>query len=122
MPEMPESQPNLKIRKQSDVCVVEFEDRKILEEHVINLIGERLGEMVEDQTEPRLLLDFRNVEHLSSAALGMLITLNKQLAERQGQLVLANIHPQIYEVFKITRLNKLFNIQSTTEDAIKAFA
>ena len=122
MPDMPDSKPNLKVHKQGEVCVVEFEDRKILEEHVINQIGERLGEIVEDEPDPKLLLDFRNVEHLSSAALGMLITLNKQLGERQGRLVLANIHPQIYEVFKITRLNKLFTIHSNTEDAIKAFA
>lgn len=122
MPDMPESKLNLKVRKQNDVCVVEFEDRKILEEHTINQIGERLGEMIEDESVPKLLLDFRNVEHLSSAALGMLITLNKQLSERQGRLVLANIHPQIYEVFKITRLNKLFNIHSNTEDAIQALA
>jgi anti-sigma B factor antagonist len=122
MPEMPESKPNLKVRKQGDVCVVEFEDRKILEEHVINQIGERLSEIIEDEGSAKLLLDFRNVEHLSSAALGMLITLNKRLGERQGRLVLANIHPQIYEVFKITRLNKLFNIQSSTEDAIKVLA
>ncbi len=122
MPEMQDNKPNLKVRKQNDVCVVEFEDRKILEEHIINQIGERLGEIVEDETDPKLLLDFHNVEHLSSAALGMLITLNKQLGERQGRLVLANIHPQLYEVFKITRLNKLFNIQSSTEDAIKALA
>jgi anti-sigma B factor antagonist len=122
MPDMPDSKPNLKVRKQGDVCVVEFEDRKILEEHVISQIGERLGEIVEDEADPKLLLDFRNVEHLSSAALGMLITLNKQLGERQGRLVLANIHPQIYEVFKITRLNKLFTIHNSSEDAIKAFA
>lgn len=121
MPDMPENQPNLKVKKQGGLCIVEFEDRKILEEHAINLIGERLAEITEGEADPKLLLDFRNVEHLSSAALGMLITLNKQLAERQGRLVLANIHPQIYEVFKITRLNKLFNIQSSTEDAIKAF-
>jgi len=122
MPDTPENKPNLKVRKQGDICVVEFDDRKILEEHVINQIGERLAEIVEDEADPKLLLDFRNVEHLSSAALGMLITLNKQLGERQGRLVLANIHPQIYEVFKITRLNKLFDIQSSAEDGIKALA
>lgn len=122
MPDMPDSQPKLKSRKQGDVTVIEFEDRKILEEHVINQIGERLAEIAEAETDPKLLLDFRTVEHLSSAALGMLITLKKQLDERQGRLVLANIHPQIYEVFKITRLNKLFNIQNSTDDAIKALA
>jgi anti-anti-sigma regulatory factor len=35
--------------------------------------------------------------------------------------VLANIHPQIFEVFKITRLNKLFNIRGTTDEALREF-
>lgn len=118
---MTEAQANLNVRKQGNVNVVQFEDRKILEELTINAIGERLSELTESEPNPRILLDFRKVEHLSSAALGMLITLNKQLAERQGQLVLANIHPQIFEVFKITRLNKLFNIQDTTDNALKQF-
>ena len=116
---MTDPQANLTIRQQDGVHVVEFQDRKILEELSINQIGEQLSGLAESEPKPRLLLDFKNVEHLSSAALGMLITLNKQLIERQGRLVLANIHPQIYEVFKITRLNKLFNIQNTTQDALE---
>lgn len=119
---MPNVQADLNIRRDGDVCVVEFKDRKILEELQIRQIGDRMNELVEAEPAPKILLDFRNVEHLSSAALGILITLNKQVIVQQGQLVLANIHPQIYEVFKITRLNRLFNIQATTEDALKAFS
>ncbi len=117
-----EQQPKLKVRRQGKVQVVEFEDRKILEEIVITQIGEQLSELVEAESEPRLVLDFKNVEHLSSAALGVLITLNKQVSERQGKLALANIQPQIFEVFRITRLNKLFNIQNTTDAAVQALA
>ncbi len=117
-----EQQPKLKLRQQGKVRVVEFEDRKILEELVISQIGEQLSELVEAEPEPRLVLDFKNVEHLSSAALGVLITLNKQVTERKGKLALANIQPQIFEVFRITRLNKLFNIQGTTDDAVQALA
>ena len=119
---MPELQAKISVRKQGGVTIVQLEDRKILEELVINQILERLSKLADAESEPKLLVDFKNVEHLSSAALGMLITLNKQLADQQGQLVLASIHPQIYEVFKITRLNKLFNIQKTTQDAINAFS
>ena len=118
---MTQPRANITTRQQDGVTVVQLQDRKILEEMVINNIGESLAHLMENQTRPQLLLDFTNVEHLSSAALGMLITLHKQLADKRGQLVLANIHPQIFEVFKITRLNKLFNIQNTTEDALKAF-
>lgn len=117
---MPDTLPNLTVNTRDNVVVVTFEDRKILEQLAINEIGKRLSELAEAEATPRLLLDFRNVEHLSSAALGMLITLNKQLIEQDGKLVLAGIQPQIYEVFKITRLNKLFNIQSTTEEGMKA--
>jgi len=119
---MPDEQPKLNVRREKNFRVVEFEDRKILEEMLITQIGEELTQLAASEPAPKLLLDFKNVQHLSSAALGMLITLNKQLAERKGHLVLANINPQIYEVFKITRLNKLFNIQSTTEDAFAAFS
>jgi anti-sigma B factor antagonist len=118
---MTEAQANLNVRKQDDIRIVQFEDRKILEELTINTIGERLSELADADSTPKILLDFRKVEHLSSAALGMLITLNKQIAERKGRLVLANIHPQIFEVFKITRLNKLFNIQNTMDDAMQQF-
>ncbi len=119
---MPEVQVNLNITNQGNIRVVKFEDRKIIEELMINQIGERLSELADAEDNPRILLDFDHVEHLSSAALGMLITLNKKLSERNGRLVLVNIRPQIYEVFKITRLNKLFNIQKNRDDAIKAFA
>ena len=119
---MPETEAEFTIRKDANVSVVEFKDRKILEELQIRHIGERLSEVVLAEPAPRLLLDFSNVEHLSSAALGVLITLNRQVIEQRGQLVLANINPQIYEVFKITRLHRLFNIHATTEGALKAFS
>jgi len=87
---------------------------------VINEIGKKLSEIVESESDPKLVLDFQHVEHLSSAALGTLITLNKQVGEAQGKLALSGIQPQIFEVFKITRLNKLFNIYPTTDDALDA--
>jgi anti-sigma B factor antagonist len=117
---MAEVQVNLNISKQGKIDIVKFEDRKIIEELMINQIGERLSEIAEGGDEPRILLDFGNVEHLSSAALGMLIQLNKRLAERSGKLALINIRPQIFEVFKITRLNKLFNIAKNRDDAIQS--
>ena len=43
------------------------------------------------------------------------------MRDRAGQLRLANIDPQIYEVFVITRLNKLFQIHDTTEEAVESF-
>jgi anti-sigma B factor antagonist len=74
-----------------------------------------------DQNRIQILLNFMNVEFLSSAALGKLITLDKKIKTAKGQLKLSNIRPEIYEVFAITRLNKLFDIHDDEADALATF-
>ena len=66
-------------------------------------------------------LSFENVDHLSSAALGMLITLNQKVGERNGRLILSDIQANIYQVFRITRLNKLFEICESAKVALGKF-
>ncbi|HNQ23303.1 MAG TPA: STAS domain-containing protein [Phycisphaerae bacterium] len=118
---MSEPRTAITVTEVGNATVVNFEDRKILEELSISRIGEELAALVSSHVKINLLLSFKNVEHLSSSALGMLITLNTQVKERQGVLKLSDISPQIFEVFKITRLNKLFSIYSTREEALAAF-
>ncbi len=103
------------------VTHVTFVERHILEEASIQKIGEEVGALIDGEVSPKLLLDFSNVEHLSSSALGLLITINNRVRAKGGQLRLANIDPQIYEVFVITQLNKLFQIHADTEQALASF-
>jgi anti-sigma B factor antagonist len=111
----------LEVEQIGDVTVVNFIDRKILDEQNIQIIGDQLFGLVDHDGLRKLLLNFGNVEYLSSAALGKLITLNKKLQGVGGRLVLCNIDPQIYEVFEITRLDKFFNIQKEEQAALQAF-
>ena len=112
----------LRIQNIEGVHQVEFIDRNILDEATIQAIGDEISALIESVATPPLLQSFSNVDHLSSAALGALITINNKVKAKGGVLRLANIDPQIYEVFMITRLNKLFEIHETTDDALKAFA
>lgn len=118
---MPSSDSRLVVRHQDDVIQVEFVDRNILDEANIQVIGEEITQLVETKSKPKLVINFKNVDHLSSAALGTLITINRKVQDRGGQLRLAQIDPQIYEVFVITRLNKIFQIHETAEEATKSF-
>jgi anti-sigma B factor antagonist len=111
----------LEVEHIGDVTVVNFVDRKILDEQNIQVIGDQLFSLVEQDGLRKLLLNFGNVEYLSSAALGKLITLNKKLQAVGGRLILCNIDPQIYEVFEITKLDKFFNIQKEEQTALQAF-
>jgi len=54
--------------------------KKILDEQNIQIIGEQLFSLIDELGRKKILLNFGNVEYMSSAALGKLITLNKKVA------------------------------------------
>jgi anti-anti-sigma factor len=118
---MPESPKPLTVTPVKDIAVVEFTNNKILDESVLEEIRSTLNRLVEASTTPKLLLDFLHVDHMSWAALGMLININKGIKEKNGQLRLANIKPQIFEVFVTTKLNKVFKVLSDRKEALASF-
>jgi anti-anti-sigma factor len=111
----------LEVAEMGDVTVVRFVDRKILDESNIHELGQELFQLVEEDKRGKLLLNFSSVDFLSSAALGKLITLDKKVKAHAGKLKLSNIRPEIYEVFAITKLNKLFDIRDDEAAALAAF-
>ena len=119
---MPEtSTPALVVSEQKGIYVCEFTSSKILDESNIKEIGDTIGGLIDGREYPKVLLDFSNVDHLSSAALGMLINANNRIRQKNGQLRLSNIRAAILEVFAITKLNKLFRILSTRDEALASF-
>ena len=111
----------IRVSNVADVILVQFVDRKILDEAIIQELGRELFGLIEEDGCTKLLLNFSSVEFLSSAALGKLITLDKKVKASKGLLKLSDIRPEIYEVFAITRLNKLFEIFDDEESALAAF-
>ena len=111
----------LEVNEVGDVTVVRFRDHKIVEDVNIQELGQEMFLLVEKDRRGKLLLNFSSVEFLSSAALGKLITLDKRVKAHGGLLKLSNIRPEIFEVFAITKLNRLFDIKDDEADALAAF-
>jgi anti-sigma B factor antagonist len=111
----------LDVKDVGDVTVVNFIDKKILDEQNIQIIGEQLFNLVEELSRHKLLLNFSNVDSLSSAALGKLISLDRKIKSAGGKLILCNIAPNIHEIFEITKLDTRFNIQKEEQSALLAF-
>ncbi len=109
------------VQQDGEIVKINLLDRNILEEAAIQQIGEEISSLIEQSANPKILISFSSVEHLSSAALGTLITINNKVRQKAGQLRLSNIDPQIYEVFVITRLNKLFQIFDDVDQAVDSF-
>ena len=111
----------LEVNEVGDVTVVRFRDHKIIEDISIQQLGQEMFHLIEVDSRDKLLLNFSSVDFLSSAALGKLITLDKKMKAHGGTLKLSNIRPEIYEVFAITKLNRLFDIKDDEADALAAF-
>ena len=113
--------PKINVEYMGIATVVSFTDEKILEEKDISKLQDSIMSLIDsDAKKTKLILDFRNVRFLSSAVLGMLIRISKRVYEREGRLKLCKLDPKIYEIFKITRLTKTFDIYSDVESAAEA--
>lgn len=111
----------IEVTEVDGVTVVRFVDRRILDATNIEELGAELIGLVEADNRKKLLLNFTDVEFLSSATLNQLIVLEKRVKDAKGSLKLSNLRPEIYEVFVITRLNQLFEIHEEQGDALGAF-
>jgi anti-sigma B factor antagonist len=114
--------PRISVEYGKDATIITFTDEKILEERDIVELQESLMGVIEQTEKIRLILDFSTVKFLSSAVLGLLIRVSKKVYERDGQLRLCNISPRIYEIFRITRLTKIFDIFPDRASAAASFA
>lgn len=116
------SQPRISVAYVDNATVVAFTDEKILEETDVRALRASIEALLEQAGGIHLILDFRHVKFLSSAVLGLLIRISKRTYEQGGELRLCNIHPGIYEVFKITRLTSVFEIYDDVDGAVQSFS
>ena len=112
---------HIDVSEMGSVTIVRFKDRRILDRLVIEELGQELYALVKVDKRNRLLLNFADVQLLSSEALGKLISLDVKVAEAEGMLRLCNIQPMLWEVFRITNLVEKFVIRDEQEEALADF-
>ena len=103
-----------------DILTIYIRDERLVEPAQLSRLFEDLDEVLGKTSEDRLILDFGAVEFMASSALGKLVQLSKKAKEYKAKLKLCSIRPDIYEVFKITKLYKVFDIAKDEEAARKA--
>ncbi len=103
------------------ILFVQLNDARLLDEGRIQQVEQEVLQAVDASTESRIVLDFSKVQFMASSMLGKLVAVHKKIKSFKAKLKLANLTPEILEVFKITRLDKVFDIEKDTEAARKAF-
>jgi anti-anti-sigma factor len=81
----------------------------------IEEFGEELLDLADERAWSSVEVDLRHVAFLGAAALGVFVALNEKLRARAGRLAVRGVSGPLFDVFKLTHLHKLFDIQPRNE-------
>jgi anti-sigma B factor antagonist len=112
----------LKLDETGEIAIIRFCQHRYIDSAEIDELGQEMYQLVEGAQRKKLVLDFSAVEMLSSAAFGKLISLNSKVLAHGGVLRLCNIHKQLFDVFCICKLDRIFDIRQDESDALMAFS
>ena len=81
---------------------------------------ELVGRALEDG-ERKFLIDFSRTGYIDSSGLGALVSVSKKVREDGGQLRLAGLNEDLRSLFELTKLDTLFAISETPDQALATF-
>jgi anti-anti-sigma factor len=109
------------VRQSGKHTVIEFQTPSLMNPQDLERVGSQLFSMVDDEKRTHVVLDFGKVKYLSSQAIGIILTLNKKLTGGSAGgdgLVLCGVGPQLMQLLKITRLDRILTIKNSQQDAV----
>jgi anti-sigma B factor antagonist len=71
--------------------------------------------------EKKFVVDFSRTGYIDSSGLGVLVSLSKKIREAGGDLRLAGLNEDLHTLFELTKLDTLFAIVGSTDEALAAF-
>jgi anti-sigma B factor antagonist len=104
--------------KNGDVVILELKGR--LDSSTLREIEQKLPSLILSG-ERRILLDFSELDYISSAGLRILILAAKQLHNSEGRIVICSMKDYIKEVFDISGFSNFFPIHRSQVEAMRDF-
>jgi anti-sigma B factor antagonist len=74
-----------------------------------------------DKGERRILIDFSQTGYIDSSGLGALVSISKRVREAGGELRLSGLNEDLRSLFELTKLDTLFAIAETPQQALSSF-
>ena len=89
-----------------------------------DLIGEQSGpelmEIINDRINQKVLfaaIDISDIRYINSSGIGVLITILTKFRNKGGEVILVNPSEHVQKLLIITKLNAIFTIVNTIEEA-----
>jgi len=73
-----------------------------------------------DENKPAIIINMAQVTYMDSSGFGTLLSATKRLRPLDGALYLAGCNDSIQRMLQITRLNTIFGVYTTEDEALAA--
>ncbi len=107
-----------KITTEADIATISFNAASLAAGQILDETSQIISELIKNSKPRNIIIDFAGVKFFSSQMLGILLDTRKKLASYDGNVVISGINPQLYRVFRITNLDKIFKFYPDARTAI----
>lgn len=100
-----------------DICIISISGR--IDTVTSKDVEAKLDGATEERKE-KIIINLEKMDYISSVGLRVLLSALKKQKQNQGSLQLASLQPFVQNIFKITGLDKVFQIFPTEEAAFQS--
>lgn len=111
----------LMVQRYENIVLVKVMRDRLLDSANITSLAEALNAEVDRTMKISLVIDLSEVGYLSSAMLGKLVAVHKNVKLVKGRVALAGVKAALMPMFKVTQLDKLFEFAADAEQLILAY-
>jgi anti-anti-sigma factor len=111
----------LTVRHIDHVTVATLQERSILGTSIVDAIARELYKLPDLYRIREVVLDCTKVQFVASSMLGVLVALQRKVAQIGGRLVLCGVRPELMTIFRMMRLHKSLPIADDEAQALKCF-
>lgn len=110
---------NVNYKNEDDILIAELNGEiNILE---VNDLKENIKEKIIETQAKEIIIDLENVPFMDSSGLGMLISLFKFANEKKGKIVYTGLSAYLIKILGFAKLDKIFTIEDSVNDAVGSF-
>ena len=106
-------------RRAGKALVISFREKLIYDVSEVEAVEENIRSLLADEPQ-NMVINFAGVDFMVTRVINILLVALKQIRTRGGEVYLAGMNANIRRVFDIMRLNVVFKIFESEEEALEA--
>jgi anti-sigma B factor antagonist len=108
---------SFEIKKEDQLIHISLEGNLMSKQQVQDLLNEI--DFFFNEGVKKIIIDLSKMQYMNSTGLSILINIFTQARNKGGEVIITNIPDKVNQLLIITKLNSIFNIEETVEDAKK---